>query len=95
MFARLNIFLERCKDILEFVVLVQDFGKLDKIFISGTKGNSLTESIRELFSEFQEEVDKFKALPFDVMDITKQDFDDGQSTDVCVHFILSVVIIYK
>eukprot|EP01083_Nonionella_stella_P283826 966107_1 len=71
MFGRLNLFLERSKDILEFVILVQDFGKLDKIYISGTKGNSLTDSVRELFTEFQEEVGKFKILPFDVMDIAK------------------------
>lgn len=76
LFVRLNAFLERCHDILEFTKIVLEFSKLEKIFIGGTKGKQLTEAIRQIHNDFKRSVQNFKNVAYDIMDITRPEFDD-------------------
>ncbi len=46
LFIRLDSFLERCHDILDMVQNVVLYSKLSKIEVGGTKGNTLTASVR-------------------------------------------------
>lgn len=75
-FARLNMFLERCSDIQEFVQIVVEFNKLDKVFLGGTKGETLTQSIRNVVIDFKEAVGHLQHVPYDIMDINASRFDD-------------------
>jgi dynein axonemal heavy chain len=76
LFVRLDGFLERCQDMLEFTSMVQEFNKLERIFVGGTKGQSLTATTRQIHSEFAQCVELFQSLPYDIMDITQTAFDD-------------------
>ena len=77
MFKRLDLFEERCRDIMEFTSLVQQFGKLEKIFIGGTKGKQLTDQIREINETFNQAKEKFKNVKYKIMDISATEFDAG------------------
>jgi len=75
-FQRLDNYLERCSDILEFLNIVVEFSKLEKIFLGGTKGKQLTQSLRQVHSDFVKAVEQFKHVPYDIMDIQQSAFDD-------------------
>lgn len=75
-FYRLHAFLDRCNDMLEFSRIVYEFNKLEKIYISGTKGKSYTQALRQVHSEFQRAVDRFKGSGYDAMDVSRAQFDD-------------------
>ncbi|CAM9131888.1 unnamed protein product, partial [Ectocarpus fasciculatus] len=76
LFMRLDSFLERCHDILDLTQTIVQFSKLAKIEVGGTKGKSLTASIKQIYEDFQDAVAKFKAVPYDIMDVGAKDFDD-------------------
>ena len=76
LFMRLDSFLERCHDILDLTQTIVQFSKLSKIEIGGTKGKSLTASIKQIYDDFLFAVAKFKAVPYDIMDVEAKDFDD-------------------
>jgi len=75
-FAHLNAFLERCNDMLEFCYIVQEFGKLERIYVGGTKGKQLTEQLRDIYRDFTRAVERFQHLPYDLMDVAARAFDD-------------------
>ena len=52
------------------------FNKLERIELGGTKGRTLTETLKQISEEFRKAVDNFRQLPYDTMDITKKNFDD-------------------
>merc|ERR1712130_221657 len=52
MFCRFDIFMERCRDVQGFTKRVQQFSKMEKIYIGGTSGKILTEQIREIYEKF-------------------------------------------
>jgi len=76
LFARLDLFLERCADLSEFLKIVLEFSKLGKIFLGGTKGKALTAALRHIHDDFTKAVESFKQVPYDVMDINASRFDD-------------------
>lgn len=47
---RLDSFLERCHDILDLTQTIVQFSKLAKIEVGGTKGNTLTASVKQVFT---------------------------------------------
>lgn len=51
LFMRLDSFLERCHDILDLTQTIVQFSKLAKIEVGGTKGNTLTASVKQVFRE--------------------------------------------
>lgn len=76
LFMRLDSFLERCHDILELTQTIVQFSKLAKIEVGGTKGKTLTASIKQIYDDFQHIVARFKAVPYDIMDVGAKAFDD-------------------
>jgi len=75
-FPRLDLFIERCGDILEFVQIYAEFQKLERICFGGTKGQSLTDLMLAIHKDFLRAVEEFKNIGYDMMDITKPSFDD-------------------
>ena len=76
LFMRLDSFLERCFDILELTQTIVQFSKLAKIEVGGTKGKTLTASIKQIYEDFQHIVSTFKGVPYDIMDVGAKAFDD-------------------
>jgi dynein heavy chain, axonemal len=76
LFMRLDSFLERCHDILDLTQTIVQFSKLAKIEVGGTKGKTLTASIKQIYEDFQTAVTKFKSVPYDIMDVGAKEFDD-------------------
>ena len=50
LFHRLDIFMERCKDVRSLVETLTHFERTEKIEIGGTKGHLLSESIANLYA---------------------------------------------
>jgi hypothetical protein len=48
LFSRIDLFIERCEDILDFTKIVLEFSKLGKVHIGGTKCKSLTGTPRHI-----------------------------------------------
>ena len=76
LFMRLDAFMERCHDILHLTETIMQFSRLSKIEIGGTKGKTLTNSVKQIHTDFERAVDLFKAVPYDIMDVGKKEFDD-------------------
>ncbi|CAB1116950.1 unnamed protein product [Ectocarpus sp. CCAP 1310/34] len=76
LFMRLDSFLERCHDILDLTQTIVQFGKLAKIEVGGTKGNTLTASVKQIHLDFEVAVEKFKGVPYDILDVAAKQFDD-------------------
>jgi len=74
--VRLDAFSERCQDMMHLTHTIIQFTKLEKIEIGSTKGKQLTDSVKQIHEEFTEEVDKFTALEYEIMDIEQRQFDD-------------------
>jgi len=56
--------------------VVQEFGRLEKISLGGTKGRQLTESFKQVHVDFTKAVERLKTLPYDILDIKAVAFDD-------------------
>mmetsp|Transcript_13737 Transcript_13737/g.31794 ORF Transcript_13737/g.31794 Transcript_13737/m.31794 type:complete len:4493 (-) Transcript_13737:49-13527(-) len=76
LFARLDSFLERCHDVLDLMQTILQFNKLERVEIGGTKGKTLTNSVRQIFQEFFDAVAAFQHAPYDIMDVEAKQFDD-------------------
>jgi len=79
LFVRLDSFLERAHDILHLTNTIVQFNKLQKIELGGTKGKTLTETVQQIFHEFQAAVTQFQEVKYDIMDIDPNEnnhFDD-------------------
>ena len=55
-FARLDAFLERIHDVLEFTQTIIQFSRLIKIEIGGTKGGQLTQTLHMIYDSFESAV---------------------------------------
>ena len=49
LFSRLDAYSERCHDILHLTTTIMQFNKLEKIELGGTKGKTLTETLKQIF----------------------------------------------
>ena len=76
LFMRLDSFLERCHDILDLTQTIVQFSRLEKIEVGGTKGKSLTTTVEQTYHEFVGAVETFKAVTYDIMDVSAKQFDD-------------------
>lgn len=61
---------------LPFRLSSEQFNKLERIEIGGTKGKVLTNGIKAIHSDFTAAVEKFKAVEYDVMDTDAKQFDE-------------------
>jgi dynein heavy chain len=75
-FRRLDVFASRCVDLLDFSKIVNEFTKLEKVILGGSNGEQLTAAILEAHADFKVAVDALQSVPYDLMDITKDKFDD-------------------
>lgn len=76
LFVRLDAFMERCQDIQHLTTTIVQFSKLSKIEIGGTKGKTLTSSVKQIYAEFQQAVEEFQGVGYDIMDVAAKKFDD-------------------
>lgn len=72
LFVRLDSFIERAFDILNLTQTIVQFNKLDNIQLGGTKGKTLTENVRQIFTEFEQAVDSFTKVNYDIIDISEK-----------------------
>mmetsp|Transcript_25005 Transcript_25005/g.85566 ORF Transcript_25005/g.85566 Transcript_25005/m.85566 type:complete len:4525 (+) Transcript_25005:136-13710(+) len=84
LFARLDSFLERCHDILDLSQTVLQFNKLERVEVGGTKGKTLTTSVRQIYADFDTAVQKFHTVQYDIMDVETKQFDDDFYEFRCV-----------
>lgn len=80
LFSRLDAYSERCHDIFHLTTTIMQFNKLEKIELGGTKGKTLTETLKQISDEFKKAVETFRALSYDTMDITQKAFDNDFMT---------------
>ncbi|KAK9808985.1 hypothetical protein WJX72_007373 [[Myrmecia] bisecta] len=83
-FLRLDAFLERCHDVLDLSQTALQFHKLERVEIGGTKGKTLTTSVKQIYADFQAAVEKFQKLAYDAMNVDAKEFDDDFYAFRCV-----------
>ena len=76
LFPRLDAFLERCHDLLDLCKTIVQFQKLERIEIGGNKGRELSASVGQVYADFNKVLEKFVAVPYDVLDVEVKQFDD-------------------
>ncbi|CAE7205816.1 ODA4, partial [Symbiodinium sp. KB8] len=79
LFVRLDAFIERCHDVLEMTQIVVKFKKLAKVDVGGTKGAVLTHAVKDpggIHPDFMAAVETFQAVPYDILNIDEDRFDD-------------------
>lgn len=55
---------------------ILQFKKLDKIEVGNTKGRTLTDSLKQIYTEFDTTVNEFCEAKYDIMNIEMRAFDD-------------------
>ncbi len=75
-FYRLDNFMDRCQDLMQFASTIIQFTKLSKIELGGTKGNALSISLNQIYEEFKNVVEDFKKVTFDILDTNAKEFDE-------------------
>jgi dynein heavy chain len=68
-FVRLDSYLERCHDILDFAQTILMFNKLEKIEVGGTKGKILSTSVSQIYSDFCQAVECIRAVGKGILDL--------------------------
>lgn len=76
LFGRLDAYSERCHEILNLTSTIMQFNKLEKIELGGTKGKTLTETLKQISEEFKKAVENFQNLKYETMDISEKAFDN-------------------
>ncbi|KAL9650835.1 hypothetical protein ABK040_001885 [Willaertia magna] len=76
LFHRLDMFLERCRDILNIFNQVKVFNKAATVQIGGTKGDALTKEVKDIFTCFSEDFAKFKEITYDALSVEEQKFEE-------------------
>lgn len=74
-FIRLDLFLERCHDILDFSQIILLFSKLSKIEVGGTKGKTLTTSVAQIYSDFTQSVEVIRCVGTGILDLNNKNFE--------------------
>ena len=72
---RLDNFLDRCYDVLDLVQTIEQFYRLSKIEVGGTKGKTISEGVHQIYAEFESVVAQFNEMDYDVMDVDAKQFD--------------------
>ncbi|KAJ1439145.1 dynein heavy chain and region D6 of dynein motor-domain-containing protein [Ochromonadaceae sp. CCMP2298] len=76
-FVRLDSFLERLHDILDFTQTIMMFAKLAKIEVGGTKGKTLTTSVAQIYADFNQAVESIRAVGKGILDLENKAFEDA------------------
>eukprot|EP00736_Rhodelphis_marinus_P001984 Rmarinus@m.1646 len=75
-FFRLNNFVARASDLLDMLHTMLEFSRLEVMEIGGTKGKTLTASIRQMYFEFWSFCERFQSLPYSILDTSAKAFED-------------------
>eukprot|EP00501_MAST-03F_sp_TOSAG23-6_P000341 GSMAST32.ASY1.ANO1.348.1 assembled CDS len=84
LFTRLDDFLERCHDVLDLVQAVAQFSELAEIQIGGSRGNTLSTSVHQIYLDFQSKINSTKSgeqsssavASSDLLNVDGGSFDD-------------------
>ena len=74
-FSRVDAYVERAGELLDFCRVVLEFSKLQKVFIGGTKGKELTAALWQVHADFAQHVAQFRRVDYDLLDISVSAFD--------------------
>ncbi|DBB00313.1 TPA: Dynein beta chain, flagellar outer arm [Trebouxia sp. C0004] len=80
LFGRLDGFLDRCNDVLNLSQTALQFHKLERVEVGGTKGKTLTNSVKQIFTDFLTAAEKFQKLNYDAMNVDATQFADDFAT---------------
>eukprot|EP01022_Parablepharisma_sp_SALTPOND_P010884 TRINITY_DN144_c0_g3_i1.p1 TRINITY_DN144_c0_g3~~TRINITY_DN144_c0_g3_i1.p1 ORF type:complete len:4665 (-),score=723.90 TRINITY_DN144_c0_g3_i1:29991-43985(-) len=75
-FYRLDSFMDRCQDLMQFISTIIQFTKFSKVELGGTKGEALLASRKQIDDEFKNVVEDFKKVTFDILDTNVKEFDE-------------------
>lgn len=75
MFARLDAFVERLTDLGDLFSTAAAFAKLERVEVGGTKGRTITASVRSVHADFSTAVARFHLVSYDVLDTETGVFD--------------------
>jgi dynein heavy chain len=75
-FNRLTAYIDRMTDILDLAETILQFSELAKIEVGGTKGEALSASVAQIYTNFNSDVAKFQTVSYDIMDVSARDFDE-------------------
>lgn len=75
-FRRFNAFTERLHDLLDVIMHVKDFLKLERVEIGGIKGEMLTVMVQQVYEEFKEAQEKMQGGEYDLLDLTLPQFEN-------------------
>ncbi|XP_063817028.1 dynein axonemal heavy chain 9 isoform X3 [Pseudophryne corroboree] len=74
-FARLECFIKRLEAIEDLLVTALDMMKLDKIEFGGIKGKVLTQTVAEMYQEFQDTYKVFSERTYNCLDVGNKEFE--------------------
>lgn len=75
-FHRLDMFVDRCRDSMEMLETVSQFGYLQSIEIGGHRTTTLTPALRQVYDEFSKLFASIQTTSYDILDIEAKRFDD-------------------
>lgn len=75
-FDRLDRFSERIQDMLNVCADIVEFNRLEMIEIGGSRGKVLSESLTQIFNEFEEAVSLFTSISYDIFDLNEEEEED-------------------
>ncbi|RNC30244.1 dynein heavy chain, partial [Trypanosoma cruzi] len=78
-FFRLDVFLERCHDLLDVMETAVLFDKMENIKVGGTKSQMLTKEAEEIKAEFDEAYMNFFGVEYNMLDVDDPRFDTNYS----------------
>eukprot|EP00003_Mantamonas_plastica_P006669 TRINITY_DN1548_c0_g2_i8.p1 TRINITY_DN1548_c0_g2~~TRINITY_DN1548_c0_g2_i8.p1 ORF type:complete len:4445 (-),score=1771.15 TRINITY_DN1548_c0_g2_i8:52-13386(-) len=73
--TRLNNFVERLRDIIDLLQTIDEFTTLEKVEIGGTKGKILSAQLTQIYTEFNNAVESFQTVEYDILDTASKDFE--------------------
>jgi len=79
LFPRLDAFLERCYDLLDLTKTVTQFQMLERVEIGGNKGHALTTYVETTYKDFNQELARWQACGYDVLDVSITKFSEDFS----------------
>ncbi|ORC84913.1 dynein heavy chain [Trypanosoma theileri] len=78
-FSRLDVFLERCHDLLDTMETAVLFDKMENIKVGGSKSQIHTREAEEIKAEFDEAYLKFFGVEYNLLDVDETRFDTDYS----------------
>ncbi|XP_073435796.1 dynein axonemal heavy chain 9 isoform X2 [Dendrobates tinctorius] len=78
-FARLECFMRRLETIKDLLLTTVDMMKLEKVEFGGTKGKVLSQTVADMYQEFQDVYKVFSDKTYDCLDTGNKEFENDVS----------------